>query len=263
MIRIDRPPDAPGSLKEKGQMREDQACAAFDCDPDKYVSGEWKFLFDEGIYTAVPVKNCLLKIHHGKCCYCEKKFPARELDVEHFRPKGSVQQDVGQNPEKPGYFWLAYKWENLLLACQACNRRSKQTLFPLANPTERAKPHLRDVGNEEPLFIDPTRADPRKNIQFVDDAPTGLTREGKETINGLKLRRPSLREDRLVRLREIQRQRDIIQLAAEDPANEDFQAVAIQAREYVESAVKSDAEFSSMAIDALRNPKNIHKNLVQ
>lgn len=253
MIRIDRPPDAPGSLKEKGQMREDQACAAFDCDPDKYVSGEWTFLFDEGIYTAGPVKNLLLEIHNGKCCYCEKKFSARELDVEHFRPKGSVQQGVGQHLEKPGYYWLAYRWENLLLACQVCNRKSKETLFPLAKPVERAKPRLRDIRNEKPLFIDPTLEDPRSHIRFEDDAPKGLTAEGQETIKGLKLSRQSLREDRLERLSRIKKLREIIALAAKAPADEDFQAVAVQARQYIESTVKSDAAFSSMAIDALRD----------
>ena len=84
MIRIARPPVGPRNLKGKGQTREARDCAAFDADSEKYVSGEWTFLYDEKIYTAGAVKRLLLEIHHCKCCYCEQKFTAPALDVEHF-----------------------------------------------------------------------------------------------------------------------------------------------------------------------------------
>ena len=58
--------------------------------------------------------------------------------------------------EQPGYFWLAYVWENLFFACQLCNQTFKQNLFPLANPTKRrARSHMDDLSAEEPLLIHP------------------------------------------------------------------------------------------------------------
>jgi hypothetical protein len=48
--------------------------------------------------------------------------------------------------EQPGYFWLAYVWANLFLACQLCNQSFKKNLFPLADPAKRARSHLHDLG---------------------------------------------------------------------------------------------------------------------
>ena len=40
------------------------------------------------------VTNELYDSHHGKCCYCERKRDRkREMDVEHYRPKGEVKND--------------------------------------------------------------------------------------------------------------------------------------------------------------------------
>ena len=47
----------------------------------------------------------LYNMHHGKCCYCERKRDkAREPDIEHYRPKCEVTEDESH----PGYWWLAY-----------------------------------------------------------------------------------------------------------------------------------------------------------
>ena len=54
-------------------------------------------------------------------------------------PKGGTRQTADEKEMKvPGYFWLAYAWQNLFLACQLCNQRFKKNLFPLENPDERA-----------------------------------------------------------------------------------------------------------------------------
>lgn len=52
------------------------------------------------------VQKILKELYHEKCAFCEQK--AEVLAVEHFRPKSI-------------YYWLAYSWDNLLLACQKCN----------------------------------------------------------------------------------------------------------------------------------------------
>jgi hypothetical protein len=88
----------------------------------------------------------LENVFHNKCAYCETSFAGFIGDAEHFRPKGEVSvplEDGGSqvvtvvdedNNEiaHPGYFWLAYRWQNLLPSCHLCNRYGgKKTLFPV------------------------------------------------------------------------------------------------------------------------------------
>ncbi|HFK5505154.1 hypothetical protein [Elizabethkingia anophelis] len=77
---------------------------------------------DQGytIYSDKNVRKLLIQMFHGKCAYCESKITAiYNGDIEHFRPKGEIKE---VNPTKPGYFWLASEWENLLFACPFCNQ---------------------------------------------------------------------------------------------------------------------------------------------
>jgi len=72
------------------------------------------------IYSEKIVRTTLRQFHFGKCAYCESKINAvYGGDVEHFRPKAGY----GSNALiKPGYFWLASDWNNLLFACPFCNQ---------------------------------------------------------------------------------------------------------------------------------------------
>lgn len=105
------------------------------------------------IYSEKSVRKILLKMFNGKCAYCESKITAiYNGDIEHFRPKGKIKE---ANPTKPGYFWLASEWENLLFACPFCNQTNthefkngdnieetvlgKLDQFPLATETHRLK----------------------------------------------------------------------------------------------------------------------------
>ncbi len=56
-----------------------------------------------------------------KCAYCETPTSVVSFgDVEHYRPKSI-------------YWWLAYCYDNFLVACQICNQRFKKDIFPLQN----------------------------------------------------------------------------------------------------------------------------------
>lgn len=67
-------------------------------------------------------------IFNEKCAYCETKIIRFNPDMEHYRPKGKVKED----PDHPGYFWLAYDWENLVPSCEFCNAGlGKQNQFPV------------------------------------------------------------------------------------------------------------------------------------
>ena len=76
------------------------------------------------IYRDVSVKKKLIKMSKGKCAYCESTFLKTYVgDIEHFRPKGEIEELKASNNSKPGYYWLAASWDNLLLSCRNCNQK--------------------------------------------------------------------------------------------------------------------------------------------
>jgi uncharacterized protein (TIGR02646 family) len=121
----------------------------------------------------------LLEIFKGKCSYCEGPIESNQPgDVEHYRPKGGVL--IGKDL-KPGYYWLAAAWDNLLISCNDCNRQRKQLIkgigrinagklnqFPLADEKRRAK-RPKDVEKEVPLLINPYKENPEKLLVFILD----------------------------------------------------------------------------------------------
>lgn len=98
--------------------------------------------FKYAAYKDPDVKKSLVKLFHEKCAYCETRvMHAQPGDVEHFRPKSAVNTklkgiaNLSKNVKvppaekeeiKPGYYWLAADWNNLLLSCNTCNRTSTQ-----------------------------------------------------------------------------------------------------------------------------------------
>lgn len=72
-------------------------------------------------YTDKEVRKLLIKNFNKKCAYCESRITTiYSGDIEHFRPKGGYGST---NPiTKPGYYWLAADWHNLLFACPFCNQ---------------------------------------------------------------------------------------------------------------------------------------------
>jgi uncharacterized protein (TIGR02646 family) len=143
-------------------------------------------------YKADGVKKRLEELFHGKCAYCESLYASQApVDVEHYRPKGSVEGAA----DHPGYWWLAAEWTNLLPSCLDCNRRRRQTAPILSAKLEvlykemltgkqdsfpvlgvRAAQEPDDLSAERPLLLDPTRDDPDDHLAFWlnDDRATGL-----------------------------------------------------------------------------------------
>jgi uncharacterized protein (TIGR02646 family) len=175
--------------------------------------------FEFNAYRRIDVRAALKAFGIGKCAYCEADYDATHPeDIEHYRPKGAIATDAGRL--KPGYWWLAADWHNLLPSCIRCNRVETQPLydgselkmgkgerFPLADETKRAS----TVGAETfeaPLLIDPCREDPSAFIRFVDDNgaciavpvdpdPTSLrARRARASIDIYGLNRAGLVRDR-------------------------------------------------------------------
>ncbi len=199
MIRVAKPIQAPALLRNRGADETAENCDKFDADPESYRDGTKTFDFNSSIYGAKSVKNKLIAAQHRKCCFCESRITHVSYgDVEHFRPKGGYSQDTDDHLHRPGYYWLAYDWNNLFLSCQLCNQRFKKNLFPLENKDERAQSHHEDIDRERPLFLHPSNDDPEHHVGFRDEFPFAIDGDsrGKITIDWLRLDRDELNEMR-------------------------------------------------------------------
>ncbi|AUX44887.1 uncharacterized protein SOCE26_063570 [Sorangium cellulosum] len=71
--------------------------------------------------------------------------------------------------ERPGYYWLAYEWDNLLFSCGICNGTHKRNLFPLGNPEKRARSRRAKLSVEEPLLVHPAQEEPEQLVGYRDE----------------------------------------------------------------------------------------------
>ena len=95
-------------------------------------------------YRHKDVVRALIKMQHGKCCYCELHIAdsGSGKQVEHYRPKSQFKH-------------LQYDWNNLLLACADCNH-AKLSKFPVSD-------------DGESLLLNPSdpALNPEDHIEFV------------------------------------------------------------------------------------------------
>lgn len=172
-----------------------------------------KHKFKSSIYRGGSLSK-LKEIYKNKCGYCETVTAAgAELRVDHYRPKDMVKEDL---LHLTGYYWLAYEWSNLVLACEKCNR-AKSNKFPLEQNGVRCYQPLTEAGttnldrgtfsishpslsNELPSIVNP-EVDTNLLHWFVF-LPNGEIKEVnnhsrmKETIRVCKLNREPLVLDR-------------------------------------------------------------------
>lgn len=178
-------------------------------------------------YKDATVMQALGQLFNGKCAYCESTYVAQQPgDVEHFRPKAAVavQDGNGKVVTKPGYYWLAADWDNLLPSCADCNRprrheirrgagkrvMGKANWFPVDPESNRASLPAA-VATEPRLLIDPCRDDPGLHIVFDDDGTVSaltpnhtVSKMGKATIEFCALARLELTQERHKRGLEVQ-----------------------------------------------------------
>jgi uncharacterized protein (TIGR02646 family) len=157
-----------------------------------------RITFEPEIYLSV--RQDLIHLFKGKCAYCESRIDmSGSGDIEHFRPKQGARSRTAER-DQLHYAWLAYEWDNLLIACIDCNRvrsynggrAGKADNFPLEGPRAPllADVHLcRDV--EKPLLLDPCFDRPEEHLSFQSDGLCrALSPRGSATIEilGLNLR---------------------------------------------------------------------------
>jgi 5-methylcytosine-specific restriction endonuclease McrA len=196
MIKVKIPDEIPQTLLTEGVKKKLEHCDLYDKNKQSYNNGKETFIFATEVYGSTSVKSSLEAAHYKKCCYCESVFEATSYgEVEHYRPKGVISPKKKGRKIHPGYYWLAYEWNNLLYICKRCNR-NKSYYFPLEDDSMRARNHNENIANESPLFVKPSIDDPLMHISFREDAIFGLTVKGKMTIEYLKLDRIGLFESR-------------------------------------------------------------------
>ncbi len=232
MIRVERlpgsaPTDQNGDpvLEKKdprGRTERDRAIAFFQRPATASAAGsagDTRKTFRFKAYGQKEVRDALDDLFHKKCAYCETYYGASQpVDVEHYRPKGAVDDDCKRR--KPGYYWLASDWDNLLPSCIDCNRKrghkagdetdrvqlGKANQFPIAGV--RATEPVADLGKldrqERPLLLHPCRDDPGKDLSFTNDGIIrGLTKKGETSIEVFGLNRAGLvraRKERALQL---------------------------------------------------------------
>jgi uncharacterized protein (TIGR02646 family) len=181
MIRIRKSSNTPGVLAASGAMETEKLKTEFQRNPAQYstrpgiaVKNIAKMSFDNAIYGSGKVKQQLIQDQHEKCCFCEAKFSDNGYgDVEHYRPKGAYKKRNAKSNTYPGYYWLAYDWNNLMYSCDKCNRKYKKTHFPLGDERTRKPHHLHknQLSAEDRLLIDPLTEDPAQFITFKEEVP--------------------------------------------------------------------------------------------
>jgi len=209
--------------------------------------------FDSRLWSDSKVKDFLYSSQHGKCCYCERKRDIkRESDIDHFRPKAEVKE---AEKNHQGYWWLAYCWENLLIACKTCNQEYKTSKFPLRDEKKRAYTENCDLSEEEPFLINPLEEDPECHIDYdicfdVDCDPKkprlmvqalGKSDRGKKTVS--ELTGINTREVMQERAKKLKDYKTFVCLIIKNENNE-FRSIACdRLREYISRC----SEFAGFA----------------
>nr|WP_315593679.1 hypothetical protein [uncultured Cupriavidus sp.] len=216
MIKVPRTIAAPADLVKLAAVELAESISHYSDPESKEVA------FDGyKAYQHKSVKAALNKLFNEKCAYCEMDYGGAPLDVEHFRPKSAVVElhpttfkRVKRAPViKPGYYWLAAEWTNLLPSCIDCNRprtqafpdeadavSGKSNYFPLVHGTARPLDRTIDIEQQEQrLLLDPCRDEPGRHLEFgrkgtirAKHTPGGPDQKGAASIEVYGLQREAL-----------------------------------------------------------------------
>lgn len=183
MIKIDKDlAQAPATLNSKLTKQRRQE-----------VIDNQGYIYDakyDSRYKMADIKTALRAIYHHKCAFCEQKV--ERFDVEHFRPK-SV------------YYWLAYSWDNLLLACPTCNGFKNNhfeilgqvAVFQANDIAHIHRLNERYDGEENSRFFNPELEDPVPHLVFSKKGKISSNHaKVAYTIRLCKLDRPHLNDER-------------------------------------------------------------------
>lgn len=219
------------------------------------------------VYRArwVALRTEFSAFSYGKCWYVECKNPGTDDDIDHFRPKLGVKEDLTH----PGYYWLAFDWTNLRLSCHRANRPrvnpegegtgGKGGHFPLVDPAQRAFLPVDGKGQEIPALLDPTDVRDVILLTFRQNGEVALSPEYKgQTVAEAKVAAsrlilhldwPAFREARVVLYNKIERAVD----RGEREAPQNFSVIHAASTAFLDAirdlknAMEAEEEYSAAA----------------
>lgn len=189
-------------------------------------------------YKKQDIRNALMDIYKNKCAYCEQKI--EQYNVEHYRPKKT-------------YYWLAFSWDNLIMACPTCNQCKGLNFELEGNLAEfdNTEVNVRKINNssesydklELPKMVNPEITNPIGEIQFRRN---GLIESGNKrfayTIEKCKIDRKYLNDERRKLLDVFSR--DIRSALIENKTPTDQQnEISIIVRKFVRDSQDNELQF--------------------
>lgn len=134
-------------------------------------------------WNSEDTRGLLYAMQWRVCAYCSRVLPGNDRgDVEHFRPKKSIQGAPGHG----GYWWLGYRISNYVLSCGVCNSSRKGNKFPLRPRARHIKFENRSrLAREARLLLDPT-VDDLDEILTIDIESDLVRVVPKDGVGGIK-----------------------------------------------------------------------------
>ncbi len=153
----------------------------------------------DNYYKHDDIKEKLNNIYHHKCAFCEQKV--EQVNIEHYRPKKKRGKD------SYAYYWLAFSWDNLIIACPKCNRNkgNKFGIYGIRAEFVNDDNHISNINtlssvydiSERPLMVNPEVTNPKDYIKFAQDGKIWSDDERFDyTIKECKINRDYLNDER-------------------------------------------------------------------
>lgn len=209
-------------------------------------------------YRQPDVKERLTKLYHNKCAFCEQRI--ERFDIEHFRPKSI-------------YYWLAYSWDNLLLACPVCNNAKTNFFETLENKAEFSDEDLQNIHHlserynqeEKNLFVHPEFQDAEPLLIFKKNGEILSKNDHvKYTIEKCKINRDYLNDRRAKILYDLKDK--IIRrfyLYKKNKKRDDLIKIKALIENFIEDAYNNDNEFLAFRRYAVKNFLNELKEIIE
>lgn len=207
------------------------------------------------------LKDWLTKLSKGKCWFSEARDVFSHWDIEHYRPKKTARNLDGS--ARDGYWWLAFDWRNFRI-CGNVGNRKKGGYFPLRDGTHQASAINRNVDDEFPYLLDPTRPedpillsfDENGDIKSSPDLDAWNKARAEESIKRYKLREhePLMEARRDIWskcMREVNRCQNLMNEVAANPTAAKREEVRQQMLK-LRDMTRFEAAFSATACECLR-----------
>ena len=189
-------------------------------------------------YKQQDIKAALKIIYNNKCAFCEQRI--EQSHIEHYRPKKV-------------YYWLAFSWDNLILACPTCNQH-KGINFEITGISitfVNTNVNIQNIHNssanydllEKPKMVNPEINDPSNMIKFHKN---GLIESDDErfayTIETCKINRADLNDQRRTLLNIFKEDIRSVLLENTDPKDQKIGLETIVSK-FVRDSLSSESPF--------------------